>query len=227
MSVIQKIEKLREELGGRYQLGYERHNLCGRQISVACAEDAEALFSRRIHRDDLDRLESNLPYWVCVWSSSLALSRVVMNGNFLAAGTSVLELGCGLGLVSAAACLKRARVTASDCQPDALLFARMNCLQIAGIDPEVRVINWGDPPEDRRYATLLCSDLVYDPLSYDPLLACFEILLETGGRVLLSEPNREMGRLFFDRLDEVGWVFEEISESEDVTVYSIQRSYRG
>ena len=183
--------------------------------------------SKRITLDDLDRLESNMPYFVCVWSSSLALSQVVMPGDYLTAGTPVLELGCGLGLVSAAACLKHARVTASDCQPDALLFARMNCLQIAGTDPEVCVIDWADPPKDQKYMTLLCSDLVYDPLSYEPLITCLETLLEPGGRVLLSEPNREMGRLFFDRLDEVGWVYEEISESDDVTVYSIQRAYKG
>ena len=226
MTVMQKIEKLREELSSRYQLGYERHNLCGRQISVVCAEDGEALISRRITRDDLDRLETNLPYWVCVWSSSLALAQVVMTGEYLSPGIPALEIGCGLGLVSAAACLKHARVTASDCQPDALLFAKMNCLQIAGVEPEVRVIDWENPPTDQKYKTLLCSDVVYDPLSYEPLISCFETLLEPGGRVLFSEPNRELSRLFFDEVEDAGWVLDVISETGEVTVYSFERSYR-
>ena len=219
MTVTRKVQDLRRELAGRYQLGNERHNLCGRQISVACVEDAEALFSRLVvaDPDSLDVQDERLPYWACLWPAGLALARLLVSGDHLRPGERVLELGCGLGLVSAAACLKRTQVTATDHQPDALKFTRINCLQIAGVEPDVLLLDWRDPPGDRRYAALLGADLVYETRFYEPLIACFDTLLEPEGRVLFCEPNREMSRVFFDRLPDAGWRWE-------ATVYRIARA---
>ena len=226
MTVIKKVQALSRELAGRYHLSYEPHDLCGRQISVACVGDAEALFSRRVvvEPGSLDVQDESHPYWGCLWPSATALARVLVSGDHLRPKERVLELGSGLGLVSAVACLRRARVTATDCRPDALKFTRINCLQIAGAEPEVLLLDWYHPPAGRQYAVLLGSDLVYETRSFDPLIACFDALLEPEGRVLFSEPNREMSRPFFDRLLEAGWDYEAISEQPDVTVYCITRS---
>lgn len=226
MTVVQKIHALRRELEGRYHLAYERHNLCGRQISVTCVADAEALFSRRaiFGPDGPDGQGDTHPYWACLWSSALVLAEVLVSGDHMQSGDRVLELGAGLGLVSAVACMKRAVVTATDYQPDALKFTRINCLQIAGVEPDVQILDWYHPPEDRQYTVLLGSDLVYDPDFYDPLMACFDALLEPEGRVLLSEPNREMNRPFFDQLPDAGWYCEPILEHPDATVYRITRA---
>jgi len=226
MTVVQKIHALRRELEGRYHLAYERHNLCGRQISVTCVADAEALFSRPIPAGSsgLETPYDIYPYWACLWSSALVLAQALVSGNHLQPGERVLELGAGLGLVSAVACMKRAVVTATDYQPDALKFTRINCLQIAGVEPGVQILDWYHPPEDRQYAVLLGSDLIYDPDFYDPLTACFDALLEPEGRVLLSEPNREINRPFFDQLPDAGWYCEPILEHPDATVYHITRA---
>jgi len=226
MTIVKKVQELSRELAGRYELSYEAHDLCGRKISVVCVADAEALFSRRVVVEPGSRgaQDETHPYWGCLWPSALALARVLVTEDLLRPGQKVLELGSGLGLVSAVACLRRARVTATDLDPDALKFTQINCLQIAGAEPEVLRLDWYQPPRDRQYDAILGSDLVYEARSFDPLIACFDALLEPGGRVLFGEPNREMSRPFFDRLPDAGWEYEILSEQPDATVYGITRS---
>lgn len=225
MTLTRKIHDLKSELSNRYLLTEERHNVHGRTLAITCVEDAEALFSRLLAADPSspEVLDERLPYWATLWGSSLVLAHVLLGKSHIQPGETALELGCGLGLVSAIACLKRARVTATDYQPDALKFARLNCLQIAGVDPETKILDWREPPRDQQYALLLGADLVYETRFFDPLIATFDALLAPGGRILFSEPNRELGKPFFDRLPDAGWVFDLIVEKEAGSVYKIQR----
>ena len=225
MSVQKEIYALKRELAARYQLGEEHHNICGRKIGVTCVEDAEALFDKlgMADPDSFEVRDERLPYWATLWDSALILSGVLLADNLIAPGESVLELGCGLGLVSSIACFKHARVTATDYQRDALKFAQLNGLQIAGVAPRTMFIDWRAPPQGQHYATLLGADLVYEPRFFDPLIAAFDALLAPGGRVLFSEPNRIIGRSFFDHLHSAGWAFSTISEREGATVYEIAR----
>lgn len=225
MSIEKNIHLLKRELAGRYQLDEEHHNLCGRKIAVTCVEDAEEIFSKMViaDPDSIEVQDERLPYWATLWDASLVMAKILLTNDLLTPGEPVLELGCGLGLVSAIASLKRARVTATDYQPDALKFTRLNCLQIAGIEPDTRLIDWREPPCDQQFPTLIGADLVYEPRFYDPLISCFNALLAPCGRILFSEPNRELGKPFFDRLPNAGWTFAPLIEEEKATVYELRR----
>ena len=225
MSITRKIYDLKRELSGRYQLAEDRHNLRGRNVSVTCVEDAEELFSRLViaDPDSLDVQDERVPYWATLWGSALALAHVLLSDNHITPGEAALELGCGLGLVSAIACLRRALVTVTDYQPDALKFARLNCLQIAGVDPQAKIIDWREPPTDQRFPLLLGADLVYETRFFDPLIACFDALLAPNGRILFGEPDRELGKPFFDRLIDAGWTFQTIVRRDEGIVYDIRR----
>ena len=99
MSVQKEIYALKRELAGRYQLGEEHHNICGRKIGVTCVEDAEALFDKlqMADPDSVEVQDERLPYWATLWDSALVLSDVLLADDLIAPGESVLELGCGLG----------------------------------------------------------------------------------------------------------------------------------
>jgi predicted nicotinamide N-methyase len=225
MTLNRKIYDLKRQLSGRYQLEEERHNICGRNLSITCVEDAEALFSKMVFGDpdSLEVKDERLPYWATLWGSALVLSEALLTCKLINPGEPCLELGCGLGLASAIAALKRAKITVSDYQPDALKFARLNCLQIAGRDPETVLLDWRDPPTDRHYPLLLGADLVYEARFFDPLIHTFDTLLASEGRILFSEPNRMLGKPFFDRLEVANWMFAPLLESENGTVYEIRR----
>ncbi|MBT4138490.1 MAG: hypothetical protein HOE48_11275, partial [Candidatus Latescibacteria bacterium] len=51
----------------------------------------------------------------------------------------------------------------------------------------------------------------------------FETLLAPNGRILFSEPNRMLGKPFFDRLEEANWIFTPLLDQENGTVYEIKR----
>jgi predicted nicotinamide N-methyase len=225
MTLHRKIHDLKRELSNRYQLEEERHNICGRNLSITCVEDAEALFSKMVFGDpdSLEVKDERLPYWATLWGSALALADALLTDTLITPGEATLELGCGLGLASAIAALKRAKVTVSDYQADALKFARLNCLQIAGQDPEMVLLDWREPPTDRQYPLLLGADLVYEARFFDPLINTFDALLAPNGRILFSEPNRMLGKPFFDRLEDANWKFTPRLEQENGTVYEIRR----
>ena len=226
MNINRKIHDLKRELSGRYQLDEERHNICGRNLSITCVEDAEALFSKMVFGDpdSLEVKDERLPYWATLWGSALVLAHALLTQNLITPGEPALELGCGLGLTSAIAALKRAKVTVSDYQPDALKFARLNCLQISGQDPNTILLDWREPPTDQQYPLLLGADLVYEARFFDPLIHTFNTLLAPNGRILFSEPNRMLGKPFFDRLENANWTFTPILEQENGTVYEIRRA---
>jgi predicted nicotinamide N-methyase len=115
MTLHRKIHDLKRELSNRYQLEEERHNICGRNLSITCVEDAEALFSKMVFGDpdSLEVKDERLPYWATLWGSALALADALLTDTLITPGEATLELGCGLGLASAIAALKRAKVTVS------------------------------------------------------------------------------------------------------------------
>jgi predicted nicotinamide N-methyase len=85
------------------------------------------------------------------------------------------------------------------------------------------LLDWREPPTDRQYPLLLGADLVYEARFFDPLINTFDALLAPNGRILFSEPNRMLGKPFFDRLEDANWKFTPRLEQENGTVYEIRR----
>jgi len=114
------------------------------------------------------------------------------------AGQSVLDVGCGTGVVSVTAARIGAKVTGADLTPELLEQARENA-RIAGVSVE-----WGEadveqlPFEDRRFDVVLSQfGHMFAPR---PDVAVGEMLrvLEPGGTIAFSSwpPDHFSGRVF-------------------------------
>src|SRR5262245_3345955 len=90
-----------------------------RALAIARPADPESLVD-----EDAFAHDEFLPYWAELWPSGLALARRVAGTRL--DGTTVLELGCGLGLPSLAASLAGADVLATDWARDALALLSRN-----------------------------------------------------------------------------------------------------
>lgn len=213
------------DLAARYQLTDECLTLAGRPLRLRRVSDPDLLLDELCARDphDTDVEDLRLPYWALVWPAGRALAERVLTGPDLGPDTPTLELGCGLGLVTVAAVLRGAPVLATDYQPEALRFTRLNCLLNAGVEPETGVLDWRAPAATRRYACLLGADLAYETRFFQPLLDCFARLLEPDGVILFGEPNRAVARSFFAALPAAGWAHEVLTATPDVTTYRLWR----
>lgn len=133
--------------------------------------------------------DERLPYWADIWPSSLVLARWMMERA--SPPGSVLELGCGLGLVTTAAMRAGHSVTATDYYDDALLFARANAWRALGREPATRMVNWRELPADLgAYDRVIASDVLYEH-PYAALVAdAFAAALAPGGEGIMADPGR-------------------------------------
>jgi len=177
-----------------------------RELSILHPASAEDLIDER----DFER-DERLPYWAELWPSSRALAERVlaMRGE----GRSLLELGCGAGLVSTCASLAGFDVVASDYYEDALRFTRVNAARNAAHPPRGLLLDWRHLPSNTpRFDVVLASDVLYER-PYGPLIArVIAASLTPGGTATVADPGRVGRDEFVRSLDTLG--LEIVGQSE-------------
>jgi len=162
--------------------------------SVFCIGDWEVSLLHPANSDDLIREEDfvrdeRLPYWADVWPSGRVLAAHVrqLDGK----GRSLLELGCGAGLVAATAALAGFDVCATDYYDDAIQFTKLNVAENAHRDATTRLVNWREMPTDLgRFDYVVASDVLYEK-EYGPLVArAIDMTLKHNGEAIIADPGR-------------------------------------
>jgi ETFB lysine methyltransferase len=158
--------------------------VCGRTLEILRPDNPEDL----IDEEEFDR-DERLPYWADLWPSALVLARHI--GGMAGAGRPLLELGCGAGLVAAAAAAAGFAVTATDYYEDALSFTEVNVATNAGVAAETRMVDWRQLPDDLgRFDFVIASDVLYER-DYGNLLArAIGRTLAPSGIAWLTDPGR-------------------------------------
>jgi predicted nicotinamide N-methyase len=153
----------------------------------------------------------HMPYWSLLWASGQALAETVLADRETFCGRRGLELGCGLGLVAAAALAAGTHLWVADCFPEALLFTQFNGLRLSGRMPESLLLDWRTP-EGREacrasgpFDVLLAADVLYEEEDLMPLLELIPSLLSPGGTIQLAEPGRRVSRAFLAAAAERDW----------------------
>lgn len=109
------------------------------------------------------------------------------------AGSQVLDVGCGGGLLSEAMALRGAVVTGLDLGPTAIEVAKLHALESgASVTYRVESVETHAQQHPARYDTVTCMEMlehVPDPLS---VLQSIHALVKPGGDVFLSTVNRNL-----------------------------------
>ena len=166
-------------------------------------ESAEDLISA----DDFEH-DERLPYWADLWPSAHALAGRVLAMEGL--GRSLIELGCGAGLVSACAVRAGFNVTATDYYADALAFTAVNTWR-QGVAVRTRLVDWrAMPPDLGRFDVVLASDVLYER-PYAALVAgAIAATLAPGGVALVADPGRVAAPDFDREAAAIGLVAEPV-----------------
>jgi predicted nicotinamide N-methyase len=185
-----EMHKLERSLERRFRVVETTLSIAGRELSILHPASAEELISEADFEKD-----ERLPYWAELWPSARVLADHVatMRGD----GRTLLELGCGSGLVTTAAAIAGFRVTASDYYEDATKFARLNAWRNSEADVRGIMLDWRALPADAgRYDVVLASDVLYER-PYGPLVAeVVQAVLAPQGFAIVADPGR-VGREAF------------------------------
>lgn len=208
--------------GAASDVAEERLLLAGREVGILRPRDGDALLDELLAQDDPD--EDRLPFWAELWPSGIALAGAIAGRRLT--GLRALELGCGLGLVSVAAALAGASVTAVDRSPEAIAFTAANAAR-NGVALRTAVCSFDQPGEllaEAPWDLVLAADVLYDRDNLPALSRLLPRLVGGTGEVLLADPERRLAGAFLADVDAAGWQRERVeSQLATVAIHRLRR----
>ncbi len=171
-------------------------------LAIAVPENPEALLDALTDEEyEKDQL---LPYWAEQWPSSRALLSF-LSDRPIPKEWLLCELGCGLGMISAAeASLTDAFTVATDIAPQGCRFTRYNIMTNGGT-PRVVCGDWRHLPFRQRFDAVIASDVLYEQRWIEPVIAAIDRLLKPDGRAWIADPCRRFWPLFKESLGRRGF----------------------
>jgi predicted nicotinamide N-methyase len=160
------------------------------EISLHLADDIYEIW--RGTELQAGRSELAPPFWAFAWPGGQALARYVLDYPALVSGRSVVDIGCGSGLVAiAAAKAGAAAVTASDTDPFARTAARLNALAnqvTVSVVPDILT-------SSHKADVVLAGDVWYEQDLADLVMSFLDRAAIAGSEVLAGD----IGRRYFPR----------------------------
>lgn len=171
----------------------------------------------------------DLPLWAKVWEASFVMASYWAHQPVVPR-RRILEIGTGIGVLGVYMASKGHRVTLSDINEDALLFARANVL-LNGCEQwaDVQRIDWNDTFLGQPYDVIVGSEVVYDRATYPALVRFLDQALVSGGTIFLAKNTQLQAPGFFAELvtrfayKEKIIPFEGHDEISGVALYAIRR----
>jgi predicted nicotinamide N-methyase len=140
------------------------------------------------------------PFWGRVWPSAMAMIQFLEANPSYIQEKKLVELAAGLGLPSFYASQYALEVMVSDYDKDAVQWMEKNKKENALANIHTRQINWNQIPQDLHPDTLILCDVNYEPQQFEALLKMIQGFLAKGTTILLTTPQRLVGRPFMSAL---------------------------
>jgi ETFB lysine methyltransferase len=183
-SFARKGPELVRQLTERFDTTTSAITLSDGELDILHPKNADDL----INEEDFVR-DERMPYWADIWPSSLILAELLVASN--GKGVRLLELGCGVGVVSAACAKAGFTVLATDYYDEALGFARANAWQNAGVEIETRLVDWRDFPRDiGSFDMVVASDVLYEKPNAALMADALAATISHKGFGLIADPGR-------------------------------------
>jgi predicted nicotinamide N-methyase len=189
---------LERELRRRFVVETQPVSLGNETIELLRPRSPEDLISE----EDFAR-DERLPYWAELWPSAIVLAREI--GSRQEPARRMLELGCGLGLVTIAALRAGHHVVASDYYEDALRFTRLNAARATGTEPDCLLLDWRRLPDDLpTFERIVAADVLYER-PYGTIVAnVLRRALSPGGVAVIADPGRVAADALLDEARALG-----------------------
>lgn len=143
------------------------------------------------------------PYWGILWDAAIETARCVLKHEW-PDHQSVLEIGCGCGLVGVSGLMAGLDVTFSDLVPAAVELSLSNAAINGFVDATGRTIDWRDDVGE-SFELLLASDVLYETLQHESLLEFAGRVLKPDGSFWIGDPGRQQAEQFLQLAEQCGW----------------------
>ena len=184
-----RLSRLLERIGRRFSVGFHPLGYDGRVLEVLDVANMTQVLDRMLAQKAIRHPLRDLPLWAKIWPGSFVLE-TYLRKKVQCAGKSLLELGCGQGLLSLLASpLGFSSIVASDVEDEALLFAEANVLK-NGLEGhiEVRKIDVTRPGTHPGLKSsvdvIAASEILYLDEVHGPLLNFLERHLAGDGEAV-------------------------------------------
>jgi len=129
------------------------------------------------------------PYWVENWPSADTFLSFISSHSFTKQ-YRVIELGSGLGVLSAALLARGHSVITTDIAPDACLYSHANLI-LNNLPPQVVCCDMQSLPfKNSTFDLIIASDILYEEAMYNKLFASLSKLLTRTNRAWIADPCR-------------------------------------
>ncbi|HEY8517522.1 MAG TPA: methyltransferase domain-containing protein [Candidatus Binatia bacterium] len=168
---------------------------------------------QHVDRDRLLNDETLVPpYWAMVWGGARALA-VHIATRLQCERRTVLDVGCGLGLVALAAARAGARVTAIDREVAPIEFlmasAAVNGTPVEALVGDITTARFAEP-----FDLVLAADLLYERAEFEALARALGRQVAPGGTLWVADPQRVDTATFYQALGREGFAIREVCVSE-------------
>jgi EEF1A lysine methyltransferase 3 len=223
-----ELNELMEQISSKFSIETVPLRIGDRVLKIIQIKDYEEYILDQIDAGDPDVTEA--PFWAKLWEASFVLA-YFLGKQPVKPNCQMLEIGAGIGIVGIYAALCGHRITITDINEDALLFARANALLNGLRDLDVRKLDWSDPEERDVYDVIVGSEVVYDRRSYPLLVNFLQRVLAPDGVIFLAKNADLPAPTFFEELVRC-FVFKKRSqslggdgESQQIELFAIQHKH--
>jgi predicted nicotinamide N-methyase len=194
---VQQIEAP-EGLRRRFELASIERFIEGRRYELLRPRSVDDLISE----EDF-AIDERIPYWADCWPSSCVLAERIARQR--GQRRQLLELGCGIGLVSLAAAQAGFDVLATDYYAEALEFTAANAQRHGLARIDTRLVDWRKLPADLgTFDVVAASDVLYERPHAALIAAALASTLSPAGLALLTDPGRRTAEPLVDACTELG-----------------------
>ncbi len=165
----------------RYKVAFEPLKIREHSLHLLKMTDLEQILDGKDPLKDV----SSFPFWIRLWEAAIVLS------EFMAAmpctpGTTLLELGAGLGAPGLTAAKVGYNVTLSDYEQMILDFERINAAASRLDNVECLMLDWLNPPEMERFDVIIGAEILFREEFFQPLLNVLKKTLKPDGVIYLA-----------------------------------------
>lgn len=163
------------------------------------------------------------PIFGVVWPSSIVLANFLL--NFDIRNKRILEVGCGIGLVSLLLNHRLANISATDVHPEAGNFLRLNVSLNEGHKIPFTRMDWKDAGIDLgKFDLVVGSDLLYEQNHAELLSTFINKHSSSTNEVIIVDPGRRHHASFSKKMAALGYSHQQ-TMTENLGF--LEKPYRG